>query len=179
MRFLFVLVLVYTQSSAISQINQTIVVPLTTVGGSEPFYPSQSPTRLSDSSLKFKGIPNGLKQYKIKERSLLQTTEKLYVLYGLNELGKRLILFDTNFDGDFSNEAPYLFDQDLHYDKSKAKAIEDTTRSVEIRLPNAPSIFIKPIIYNCCMTYQNPVDSIWHLFVMTNYHREGKFSAGN
>ena len=113
--------------------------------------------------------------FKIKELILRPNSEKLFILYGLTKANKRIIIFDSNFDRDFSKEKEYLFDFDITYDKQKEKAIVDTTSLTEIKFPNTPSIFVKPDIFNCCMNYGNSADSIWHVFVETSYHREGTF----
>jgi thiol-disulfide isomerase/thioredoxin len=88
-------------------------------------------------------------------------------------------MFDSNFDKDFSKEKKYLFDYDVSYDKQKEESIVDTTSPVEIKLSNTPSIFVKPDVFNCCVRYGNPDDSIWHVFVETSYHREGSFEVNS
>ena len=158
---------------------KTIKVLLKNVIESQPFYPNQTSTKISGNSIGFEGIPLDVRDFKIKELVLRPGSEKLFIFYGLTTANKRIIIFDSNFDKDFSKETEYLFDNDITYDKQKAKAVVNTTSSTEIKFPNAPSIFIKPDIFNCCMNYTNPADSIWHLFVKTDYHREGTFEINS
>lgn len=173
--FLFALII---QAITVAQQVKTIPVALTNFIGSEPFFTNRNFTLVSDS-IGFKGIPTDLKEYKIKQLQLRPSDDQLFILYGLTTSNQRLVLFDSDFDKDFSKEKPYLFDNDIRYNKTKERAVIDTTSAVEIIYPGALPFFVKLDLFNCCVTYQQPVDSLWHLFVQTDYHREGAFSIGH
>lgn len=161
---------------AVAQKTSMIAVPLLNKKGNEPFYSSRTLTLLSDTS-GFAGIPSGLKEYKIKELTLRPSANKLFVLYGITAANERMIVFDTDFNKSFSGEKVYLFENDNRYDREKEKQVMDTTSEAGILLPGTSQpVFLKPSVYNCCARYKSPADSIWHLFVSTSYHREGKFT---
>jgi hypothetical protein len=63
---------------------------------------------------------------------LRPSAEKLFIFYGVTKAIKRIIIFDSNFDRDFSKEKEYLFDYDITYDRQKEKAVVDTTSLTEI-----------------------------------------------
>jgi hypothetical protein len=156
-----------------------IEVYLSNVSGSEPFYLKIKSTKVSNNDTIFKGIPSDIIDCKIKELTLNQTGQKLYVFYGLTKGKKRIIIFDSNFDKDFSGEKNYQFDQDIKYDKAKEKSVLDSTSLVEIKLTNSNSLFVKPDVYNCCYQFSNKEDSIWNLLIEFRYHSEGAFEIRN
>ena len=150
--FTFVATILYL--AGFSQPPSIFPVVLKNVLGTAPFYPSQTRTQLSDTP-GFTGIPDTLKAYKIKELNLSTTKEKLFVLYGITKQGKRLIQFDADFNKDFSGEQVFIIEYDNRYERSREKTVLDSIHDVEVKFPNAPSLFVKPNIYNCCFTYKD------------------------
>ncbi|MDQ6763023.1 MAG: TlpA family protein disulfide reductase [Bacteroidota bacterium] len=178
MRLSFLIFFLTLQLATFSQRLKPLKVALENREEASPFTPSRYGTKLSADSM-FTGIPDNIVKYRVKELALEPGNEKLYILYGITKPNKRVVIFDSNFDKDFSKEKGYLFDYDVNYNREKEKFIVDTTSAAEIKLPGAPSIFLKPDIFNCCRRYLDPQDSIWYLAVEPYYHRVGSFEVNN
>jgi thiol-disulfide isomerase/thioredoxin len=172
--------------------QQRIAVPLKTVKGVQPFSYSVATTNIQktnetlpagvSSYLKsnaFKGLPSDINTYRIKEFNLVPSAQKLFIFYGITKANKRVVLIDANGDHDFTGEKPYYFDTDITYTAARHQAILDTITSVELKVESQPSVNVFPNILNCCITYSDPMDSTWHLFISTGNHKEGSFVANN
>jgi thiol-disulfide isomerase/thioredoxin len=179
MRISFLLFALILHSITSGQDLMRLQVPLKTVIGTAPFSSHHRSTDLSADSTGFTGMPPGLKDYKIKALSLRPSDDKLFIFYGISESGKRVIIFDSNFDKNFSKEKTYVYEYDIRYNKALEKAIIDTTSFVALNFPNSQPIFVKPNILNCCSSYMNRIDSIWHMYIETGYHREGVFNIND
>ncbi len=179
MRTLNLLFLLILNVSAFGQESRNFQVSLKSEMGNEPFYFQRITTSITQNPPNFKGIPSDIANYKIKRLRLWQTDNMLDIFYGLTSSNKRIIIFDSNFDCDFSGEKIYLFDNDSTYSEAKEKSLVDTTSFSEIKFGKTTSIFVRPDVYNCCNEYDNKEDSLWSLIIEFKNHSEGVFEINN
>jgi thiol-disulfide isomerase/thioredoxin len=121
--------------------------------------------------------PKLYSNFRIKELEMGNNLKSLKVFYGVDTAGTRVIIFDSDFDGDLSKETHYLFPPALNFTKQAEEALLAAMKPVAIRYPQLPSIYLKPSLFNCCVKYLNKIDSIWHLVLEVAYYRKGKFNV--
>lgn len=168
-------ILVFHLSTAGQQ--KSFPVSLKSEQGSGPFYNQFITTGIEPQTLPFKGIPANLVDYRIERLHLWVKHSILYILYGITSSQQRMIMFDSDFDHDFSGEKMYLFDNDIRYSAEKEKAVLDTTSFTELKPSNNTSFFARPDVYNAGTEYDTKEDSIWHLELEFRNHSEGTFNV--
>lgn len=139
------------------------------------FLPRVQNTQLYRGGNILRNIPENIVTFRIKKMSYDPGLSDFYIFYGINQKGERIIIFDSDFDGDLKNETIYIFGQDASYKRDSVKQILEAISPTEIKYPGLPSIFLKPSVFNCCRRYDKAEDSIWHLELQTSYYRTGKF----
>lgn len=132
-------------------------------------------TKLATQGVALKNIPESTADYRIKSFFLDSSLSYLHIFYGLTSIGQRMVIFDSDFDGDLKNETIYLFGKDVSYKSDSVNHIIDSVAPVEIKYPGTPSVFLKPSVFNCCRKYVTREDSTWHLDLLTSYFRRGYF----
>lgn len=136
-------------------------------------------TKLANPSAVLRDVPVGIVDFRIKQLALGDGEPVLSIFYGRDKERKRMIAFDSNLDGSLTNEVLIFFPEDNKYDRKTEHERLDSINPIQIIHPNFHSIYLKPVVSNCCARYSSSEDSIWHLFVETSYHKEGKFQINN
>lgn len=156
-----------------------IPIVMTNDVGSSFLLPIAKETQLYKGENNLMNIPGDIVDYRIKKITYDSSLSDLFVFYGISEDGKRIIIFDSDFDRDLKNETKYIFGHDVFYKRDSVRHITDSIPAVEIKYAGIPSIFLKPVVFNCCTRYLSAEDSIWHLELNTSYHRKGEFNRNN
>jgi thiol-disulfide isomerase/thioredoxin len=174
--FFSFIILLMIRAFAFCQQFSTIAVPLKVISTIFPFRLNQSFAMLTTDTAGFKGIPSDLEEFKIQEASFQGSAIKLFILHGITRQNKQIVVFDTDLDRDFTGEKNYTYETDNIYNRQFEKSILDTTSAVEIKLSSQMKWYIKPNIYNCCVTYKTPEGTKWHLFLQRQCHYEGNIN---
>lgn len=175
--FLFFIFIVNSESFTQQQPDTIPVVMINEVKDNV-FSGVATETNLTDTKIVLKSLPAHITKFRIKKLSLDSSLQDLYVFYGLNQANKRIVIFDSDFDGDLKNEINYVFEADVTYRRDIVRTIMDSIPPVEIKYPGMSSIFFKPSVFNCCIRYASAEDSVWHLELHTSYYRRGIFKLG-
>ncbi|WP_140937581.1 TlpA family protein disulfide reductase [Sphingobacterium lumbrici] len=177
MQKIFILFLYFFPLTALAQ--DSIVVKLTNLTDSLVFSGSRTVTWIAPDSVKLSNIPTDIESYKVKIHSFSNELPPLMIFYGVTNSGKRQVIFDTDFDRDLKDEYVYTFDSDI---QSNQKEREDSTMraipAIQVKYPGMEKeILLKPVVFNRVANYPNVQDSIWHLFVESNYDRVANFNV--
>lgn len=113
------------------------------------FLPRVQNTQLYRGGNILRNIPENIVTFRIKKMSYDPGLSDFYIFYGINQKGERIIIFDSDFDGDLKNETIYTFGQDVSYKRDSVKQILEAISPTEIKYPGLPSIFLKPSVFNC------------------------------
>lgn len=158
--------------------QQSIIIDLKTTDH-VVFPKSRSITTIAADSVHLLNIPDGIQNYRIKEYKFSEGFLPLRIFYGVTFDGKRQVIFDSDFDGDLHGEYTYFFDALItNIPKVQEDSILNNIRAVSISYPGqSEAIFVKPVVFNRVANYQTTQDSIWHLFVESNYDRKANLIA--
>ena len=147
-KFSFTLLLASLFTIGLAQQSpDTIPVVMTNDLRSNYFFPGAKETQLYGEGNILKNIPGNIVSFRIKKFTCGPGLSDLYIFYGINQKGERIIIFDSDFDRDLKNETPYIFGHDVLYRKDSVKHIIDSIPAVEIKHAGIPSIFLKPSVF--------------------------------